>query len=197
MVFRGTAFVSVALTGVRFDGQVTAAGRSHPIRGVGTLDHPMGRVRRSAVSAGMGWWEYNCFRLAGSHTLFQWFAVDRSGDELLNLVATDAPDGTLRLGTLELTYSAWDQEGDTAIPVSWSVAARFPDAAARYSVAAAGPDRDGAAHERGAPYPNLLLRLDGEIRTTHGGDHRLEGVGTGETVVSERDPFHDAPQAPW
>lgn len=197
LIFRGTAFVSVALTGVAFTGTLRVGDTEHAIDGVGTLDHPMGTVRRSTVSRGMGWWEYNAFHLEDGHTLFQWYAVDGDGDVLLAAVATDVPDGQLRLGTVEVAYTEWQDRGGIGIPTAWDVVATFDDGVARYSVTAVGPPWDGTAHQPGSPYPNFALRLEGELVPTTGPPTALRGWGTGETVVSERDPHRDAPQVPW
>lgn len=197
MIFRGTCFVSVAIPGIEFEGVLRVGTGAHHLRGVGTLDHPMGTLRRSEVSRGMGWWEYNSFRLDGGHGLFQWFIEDREGGLVLDAVATDLPDGELRAGRVALRYVEWQERGPVAIPVRWEAEATFPHGTARYVVTVAGPPWDGAPHERGTPYPNFVLRLEGTFTERSGQVHPLGGTGTGETVVSERDPHRRSPQEPW
>jgi hypothetical protein len=47
------------------------------------------------------------------------------------------------------------------------------------------------------PLPNFALDLRGRFTAHDGTGIDIHGRGTGETVLSERDPYRDVPQDPW
>ena len=197
MVLRGTAWTTVAMPDIEFAGQFRIADQVIPLEGVGTLDHPMGRNRHSDLSSGMGWWEYNCFMLNERFGLFQWKIVDRQGETILARAVTDFPDGKKHAGPVELTYTEWEDRGTIHVPRAWNVVIRADHGILRHRVHAQGPPWDGVAHRRGDPLPNFSLDLSGTFEPRNGPAQVTSGRGTGETVISERDPFHNRPQTPW
>lgn len=197
MVFRGTSWVTVALPDIEFEGQLRADGEVIPLSGIATLDHPMGRNRRSEMSVGMGWWEYNCFMLNGGFGLFQWKIVDRAGDVVLNRAVTNFPDGQMHVGTMDLEYLEWEDRGTVQVPRAWRVVVHADHGVLEHEVRADGPPWDGTPHRRGDPLPNFALSLTGRLRLSDGSVLPTHGRGTGETVISERDPYRDQPQDPW
>jgi hypothetical protein len=129
--------------------------------------------------------------------LFQWFIVDGDGDTMLDTVATTYPDHQLHLGRLSLTYKEWEDRGPVHVPRRWSVTAEMDHGSLSYDVVAAGPAWDGAPHERGTPLPNFVLELTGQFTPHAGPEQTIRGLGTGETVISERDPHTGRSQRPW
>jgi hypothetical protein len=196
LVFRGTCFLSVAMFAIEFEGQYRDGDEVHLLSGVGTLDHPVGRLFRSPVSAGMGWWEYNCFMLDDEYGLFLWYIADRDGATTLATVATDFPDHSMHVGDLEIRYTRWEERGPVVMPRRWAIASEMDHGRLEAVIDATGPAWDGVPHERGTPFPNFALALDGCL-LREGDVHPIVGRGTGETVVSERDPYRDVPQDPW
>jgi hypothetical protein len=197
MVLRGTSWVTVAMPDIEFEGQMRANGEVVNLSGVGTLDHPSGRNRRSELSVGMGWWEYNCFMLNDRFGLFQWKAVDRSGETLLNRVVTNFPDGQMHAGSLDLEYTEWEDRGTLHVPRAWRVVANTDHGVFEHEVTAGGPTGVGTIHRIGDPLPNFPLSLAGTFTAHDGHSTPTVGRGTGETVISERDPYRNLPQKPW
>jgi hypothetical protein len=196
MVLRGTSWVTFACPDIEFEGQIREGDETWDVSGIGTLDHPMGRVRRSALSAGMGWWEYNCFLIEDHFGLFEWYIVDRDGAVMLDRVVTNYPDGQLHVGRMTLDYVTWEDRGEVHVPTAWDVTVEADHGTFAYRVAAAGPTWDGTPQKRGQPLPNFVLELDGSF-VSGGTRTPVSGRGTGETVISERDPYRDAAQLPW
>jgi len=197
MVLRGTAWTTFAVPDIEFTGEFRFADHVVPVDGIGTLDHPMGRNLRSNLSAGMGWWEYNCFMLNDLYGLFQWKIVDRAGETILARAVTNFPDGIKHLGSVELVYTEWENRESIQVPRAWDVVVHADHGVFRHSVRADGPPWDGVAHRRGDPLPNFALELDGTFEPLEGPTLLVEGRGTGETVISERDPYSNQPQTPW
>jgi hypothetical protein len=197
MIFRRTAFVSVAMPGIAFSGTFRDGDVTHTFSGIGTLDHPMGTLRHSVISRGMGWWEYNCMMIDQQFGLFQWFIIDGHGNQMLAAIATDYPDHRLHVGSLDLTYTEWQDRATQMVPTRWHVDAVMDHGSFEYEIVAGGAPWDGAPHVRGQPLPNFVLRLDGSFTPTGQRPTAVRGVGTGETVISERDPYHASRQLPW
>jgi len=198
MVLRGTSWVTVAMPDLEYEGLLKVGADEFAFTGVGTLDHPMGRIFQSPVSAGMGWWEYNCFMLNEKFGLYQWKIVDGTGEVLSSEVVTNFPDGKYHVGALDLEYEAFEDRQTIHVPRAWRSVVHADHGVFEYRVEALGEKWDGAPHGVGAPLPNFLLSLDG-VFTPNGGapPEQLTGKGTGETVVSEWNPHTNSSQRPW
>ena len=197
MILRGTSWVTVAIPDLHFQGQVTVHGERHEISGIGTLDHPMGRLFQSPTSPGMGHWEYNCMMLNERYGLYQWNIVDGNGEILASEAVTDFPDGRYHVGRLQLEYLDYEDRGPVHVPRAWRCRIEADHGTFEHVVRAVGQPWDGTPHRVGAPLPNFLLLLEGEFTGIGGSRVQVRGKGTGETVISERDPRTGRRQKPW
>jgi hypothetical protein len=177
------------------EGQITAVGVVQPFTGIFTLDHPAGRLFSSPTSPGMGHWEYNCTMLNEQHGLLQYYIVDGDGELMLNEGVTTFPDGGYHVGKLDLQYTGWDERGEIQVPREWRSVIAADHGTFELVTRAVG--QEGEPQKRGEPFPNFLLLQEGEFRGNDGTVVPLAGKGTGESIVSERNPFTNERQSPW
>ena len=197
MVLRGTSWVTVAMPDFSFEGVATVDGVDLPIEGVGTLDHPMGRLFKSEASPGMGWWEYNCLMLNDEFGLYQWKIVDGEGQILSSDAVTNFPDHEYHSGVLELDYTDWEDRSTIQVPRAWATRITADHGTFEMTVRAQGQKNNGVPHRVGDPLPNFLLEVEGQFTPRDGPALDVTGKGTGETVISEWNPATNTPHRPW
>jgi hypothetical protein len=197
MVLRGTSWVTVMSPNVHFEGVLTHEGERVRFSGVGALDHPMGRLFKSPSTAGMGFWEYNCLMLNDEFGMFAWHIVDRQGDIVLSEAVTDFPDGRYHTGALSLAYREFAAGDGVPVPQRWTCTVDADHGRLEYEVRVAGPQIAPSAIRRGQPLPNYLLDVAGTFTPLEGDPVEIRGKGTGESVISERNPQTGSAQLPW
>jgi hypothetical protein len=129
--------------------------------------------------------------------MFAWHIVDRQGEVILSEAVTDFPDGRYHRGRLSLRYDDFAQGDGVPVPQRWTCSVAADHGRLDYAVQVAGPRLDAASVRRGQPLPNYLLDVLGTFTPLEGDPVEIRGKGTGETVVSERDPRTGEPQKPW
>jgi hypothetical protein len=195
MVLRHTSWITVAMPDLEIEGVITVDGEQQPFSGVATLDHPSGRLFTSPTSPGMGWWEYNALMLNDKFGLYQWKIVDGDGEIMSSDAVTSFPDRKYHVAPLELEYTQWEDRGSIQVPRQWRSVIHADHGTFELITTAVGQESD--THERGDPLPNFLLLQEGEFRGNDGTVVPITGKGSGESVISERDPYKNERQDPW
>ena len=197
MIFRGTSFVTVCMPDFNYQGVITVDGEEQDFSGTGVLDHPMGRIFQSQTSPGMGHWEYNCMMLNEHYGLFQWNIVDGNGETMYSEAVTNFPDGKYHIGRVQFAYLEYEDRGTISVPRLWRCTIEADHGTFEHEVRAVGQQWDGNPYRIGTPLPNFLLILEGEFISNEGHKLSVHGKGTGESVISERNPATGQRQKPW
>lgn len=199
LVHRGTAWSTYLHMDYEYQGRALVDGRELDLSGIGTFDRPMGVLRKSARSPGVGFWQWDGLMINDAYGLFGWHAVDGNGDVLKSIGSTNFPDGVFKQGDLEFSYTSFEDRGNISQPRSWECTLRTDLGTMRYKVEAVGEHWDGVVAPLGTGLPNPLLRVQGEFAEP-GGDRPAQaftGKGTGESVQCLWDPVTNRPTRPW
>ena len=167
------------------------------VRGVGTFDHPMGTLRPTLRSPGVGFWEWDAFQLGDEHGLFAWHAVDGVGSTVVSEAITSYPDGERHVGALTLEYTGFEDWSGTSVPSAWHCRIDADHGVFDYEVRASLIKPVAGAGSPGEAFPNPVLDLDGTFTPQGGAARPISGVGTGELIQSLLDPRTRLPKQPW
>ena len=73
-----------------------------PYRAIKLILFPIGTLRPTLRSPGVGYWEWDGFQVGDEHGLFAWHAVDGLGSTVVSEAVTTYPDGERHVGPLTL-----------------------------------------------------------------------------------------------
>jgi hypothetical protein len=197
LVHKGTSWITPAFPDFRYEGTVRIGGTTADVRGVATFDHPIGTLRPTLRSPGVGYWEWDGFQVGDEHGLFAWHAVDGLGSTVVSEAITTYPDGERHVGPLTLEYRAFEDWAGTSVPSAWRCRVDADHGIFEYDVRASLIKPVSGAGSPGEAFPSPVLDLDGTF-TAHGADpRRITGFGTGESIQSLLDPRTRRPKQPW